>query len=150
MMDRGEVNAGNTAYREENYYVGWRGVNSRMSLYSSLVSSYLSVLLFSDDSSSVQRKALCIFHSCNSVKLSMAEIQIIGFLPKHSFFFHCSLFLYLFPVFCCCCSLFNFSWFFSFSFTKCFWNFPYISKMSFSFISVIKPLTLCNSLSLQP
>lgn len=53
-----------------------------MSLYSSLVSSYLPVVLISDDSFSVQRKAVSIFHSCNSLKISMAEMQIVGFLPK--------------------------------------------------------------------
>lgn len=57
-----------------------------MSVHSSSVSMYLSVVLVSDDSSSVQRKAPCIFHSCNSLKFSMAEIQIIDFLPKPSFF----------------------------------------------------------------
>lgn len=75
MMDRGDRNTGNTAYREENY-VGGSEVSGRMSLYSSLVPSYLSVILVSDDSYSVEKKALCIFNYCNSFKFSMAEKQL--------------------------------------------------------------------------
>lgn len=75
MMDRGEMNTGNIVYREENY-VGRSEVSGRMSLQSSLVPSYLSVVLVFDDCYSVEKKALCIFKSCNSLKFSMAEKQL--------------------------------------------------------------------------
>lgn len=131
MMDRGEMNTGNTAYREKNYYVGWRGVNSRMSLYSSLVSSCLSVVLLSDDSSSMQRRALCIFHSCNLVWL---KYRLLVFYLN---------FLYsIVPLFF---KIFS-SFFFPLPNVS---NCPLYFQNVFFFLSVIKPLTfvivfLCN------
>lgn len=109
---------------------------------------YVFVVLVSDDSYSVQRKALCIFNSCNSLKFSMAEKQLrfstclpFFFFPQLSppaALFYCSLFLFLY--------LFSVGWEGSWLaglvfltsgflfFTNWFWNFHYISKLSFFFL----------------
>lgn len=158
MMDRGEMNTGNT--------VGNSVVSGRMSLLSSLVPSYLCVILVSDDSYFVERKVLCIFNSCNSLKFSMAEKQLrfptclLFFFPSFCspslspappisiVLYSCISFLLVEWVPGCLVSGFFYLLLVFFSvFYQLFLKFPYISSTSFSlfFSSIRKLSTFCSS-----